>query len=1225
MKRETIAVGVVLFVCLILMIWIVFFEDDSGTDIQSTDQNNGAGSTELNGGAGPSVSESSIVSGSNAIGGGPELRPGPTILNPSLAADAAVATVTKDEYWLVGYTVDEENQPLSGARIVVHPVSEKIAGHTVEGEDGAVAETETGEKGYYAILLDEPQHYQARSIPPENYLTLVEPFTLTETEKTATVNFVHPPGGLKVKGKVLDKETEQPVEGAEVVLIKQRRNNPPKQQMERAVTDEDGLFTIHRVAAGIFRLEAKADGYVDFRPFRDDGQHSLRNIQVNEITQNKEHIIRMEPAGSAEFHVVDSGQRPVVNTLVQINKDADLLNNAGNCTTNRSGVAVTDKLPNVPLIAVVKHKELGKGYSSVFKPGSKENPAIVKITIAKGASVSGHVTGMDGQPIPEKTIFAEYLSFENWSRPPQESATTDENGEYSIEDLVPGAYRISLSNDSWQLKPLQSHEIELKAGDARTDVNFSLLGRTKELRGKVVSRKNEPLEGIFVHAVVYSKDGGISGSGSAQTDENGEFHVLAALIGNEVQYQLQGGKGYAHTIKRAPMDEDYVIITMKYTGSISGMVLNPEGQPAAGASVCPIRLYSSDDYINTYKTIVTDVDGSFQFDDLDPMDYRICAQAPGYTRKKSEKITLHEEESVESVVIKLETGMEVTGAVVDPAGAPVPSAAVSILSYVPNNSRNSWGTFGSQEFPEAAVTDAEGVFRIDSFPPEGDTLVVRHERFAPIKFAVNPLMLDQQPFTIRMTEGGAIEGKVADWQGAAVSNVFIQVRNYPENLYRYRTQTDGEGEFRFNRLAPASYMVIKEGLIDIISDSEYKTIAVKEGMTARADFGTGAGATVHGTVFERGEPAPGAAVALLSRQVNSNEIGVRMNTQSAANGTYSFQCVPEGEYQIIVLTDSGDKLHSPNTTYMTNGRLHTSNAECCVTIQIISDQPEYLQDLYVASLEVQGTVLDAGSQEPIAGVKIQPRRYHHGNQMGNTRRMTADTDTEGRFTLYPQESGNCILTAIKEGYKTKEFSLSIPSIHPSEVAPAIRADLFLDKDETSLLVRLLYRGEPAAVSWAQFTIRTGDFSQSLFEVPQPEMGLYRVTGMPEGVFDLSVRAYCESKVLNANSPQIVLRQGEATAIDMRLFKTERYVIVLQTPDESNLEGTAAIDLLDMPNEAPRTVILGTRIPNGFWLEIPSEQRHVRLTVPGYQPVEFDPDALADASEIERMITLKLFR
>ena len=1208
MKRETAVAGVILIVCLILTFAIVFGGDSSGPE----DFEDHASFIDVNAESTPTVSGDTIAENTE-----PDdslaLHPSPTIIEPtSIAADAAVEEVKKVEYWLVGYALDEDNKPIAGARIVVHPIEEINPHIIVSGEDPVVAKSETDEKGYYAVLLNEPHAYQARSIPPEEFITVVEQFTLSDEEKTATVNFVHPQGGFKLKGKVLDQETEKPIEGANVALFKQHKNSHPKQQTEHAVSKEDGAFLIQRLAAGVFRLEAKADGYVDFNPYRDDSQSSLRRIQVNESTQDKEYVIRMEPGGSAEFHVVDSDQQPIADAFVSVKKDSELWSNAGYCTTDHSGVAVSNKLPNASLIAEVNHEEKGKGYSSIFKPGTKENPTLVNITVAKGASVSGRVTGSDGELIPGKTIFAEYLSLKGWSKPPQENKTTDENGAYLFENLTPGSYRISLSNDNWQLKPIQSHEIELEADEERTEVNFTIKGETKDLRGKVISRKDEPLEGVFVNAVMYLENGNISGTEDATTDENGEFSIKTVITGDDVQYQLQGKEGYAHTIKRVPMDGKYVIITMRYSGSISGTVVDPEGQPFSGANVFIIRDYGSFSSESRYNAITTGADGSFRFEDLDPMDYRVCAEAEGYIQTKSSKMTLVEGETIDNAVIELKRGMEVTGAVVDPSGGPVPSAVISILSYIPNvsSNRNSWGTFGEQEFSEDAVTDSAGMFRIDSFPLEGDTLVIRHDRFAPAKFSIDPSMFDQQPYTIRLTEGGAIEGKVVDGQDNPVSSVPIQVRNYPENLFRYQVRTGEDGAYRRDRLPAGSYMVIREGANDLINDSEYKTVAVEEGMTTRVDFGLGEGALVHGTVFKRGEPEPAASIVLESQNPKPDEIGTRMNTQSGANGEYSFKGVPEGAYRIMVSSNP-------------DGMIHYSNAEYTVSIQIASGQSDCVQDLYIASLEVQGTILDAENNEPIAGVKVLPRMYHDVTRSGNSARMNAVTDNEGRFTLYPEKGGEWTLAAIKEGYRTKEFNLSIPAINPGDVAQPVRADLVLEKDESSILARLIYNGEPAVASWAQFSMRADDFSQTLVGIAQPEVGYYRILGMPEGVFDLSVRSYCNNKVLHAAAYQIALRTGETLEIDLNLYEVTRYVVFLKPSDEASLTGIATIELLGTGNYPPRTVSFGARIPNAFSMEIPKDMRYVRLTVPGYQPVEFDPTAMADTSQTEPIITLQL--
>ncbi len=1145
-----------------------------------------------------------------------------SIISPVTESTVAetVNLPAEDEYWIVGYVRDENGKPLPGSKVVAHVMDGKDERMRITEDEGNAGIAMTNDEGYYTILADGPHEFQLRSEPPENHLTLVERVPFPENEKTLTHHFNHPSAAFKVRGKVIDKQTKEPIEGANVVLLpKLRKMVHEKQRSVKATSNEKGRFVLHRVAAGIFRLQASAEGYVDVMSYgRSSGEsHPLSSIDVNEKTQDKEYIIEMEPGWAALVSVKDENGVPVAEAHISFIRDANLFSYVTAGSTDVQGQCLIQKLPREKLIAQVKKESSGSAISSPFEPGPVENPTQVEVILTAAGSVSGVVTDSDGNPLPGKHVYANFQSAGDWANLPNEQAETDDSGHYVIDNLSAGNYQISLSHQGHPLRVEQSKAIELQAGDAKTGVDFQL-GKMARLRGKVVNEEDEPLVDIFVHAVTYKTGGELVGSGTTRTDDKGEFLVPDAPFGDEIQFQLQGD-GYAHTIIRHQLDiERYYVLTMKSCGTIQGVVVDQNQQPVAGAKVYPIRVWShGSTYPLTMNTVMTDSDGSFELKDLDPMEYKLCTQAEGFTRKEGPNVVLHKGETADSVVVELEPGEELSGIVVDHFGQPVTDALISIHSYVANRQGSGYSSsFRAQEFPEAARSDGEGKFVVTDFPPSGDILIVQHDQFAPGMFEVTPSMLGQPPMNYSLSPGGVVEGTVFDSDNHPMSNAQIQIQNYPENLFRYQEITDQNGEYRIEHLSPMSYMVLKSDPNGDHNSIEYKTIMVEEGQTVRADFGSGEGTTIHGVVLKRGAPVANARIALDSQNITQKSIGVYLHTISADDGSYSIQSVPEGNYYLLASTEQ-------------KGRIHQSNAEYNEKIQIAEEQTEMVHDINLAALEIQGTVVDAESGEALAGVSIQPVIPTDTEPQKGYYQLRETTDDAGTFLLYPQEGGEYRFVAMKDGYGRKEFSVSVPALPPGQFAPPVQVTVEMTKDETSLIVHLFFDGQPASTSWAHIRVRNENLRERLAETQLPEPGSYRVSGMPEGEFTLEITAYCDGKVKSTLPQTLSVRRGETQEISLDLFETKTYAITLVHPSEEEINASATIEILDFPQIRPIQTqvrnIPERNIKNTIYETLPSGYHRFRLTIPGFQPIEFDPEALApvDKEEETRKITLTL--
>ena len=110
------------------------------------------------------------------------------------------------------------------------------------------------------------------------------------------------------------------------------------------------------------------------------------------------------------------------------------------------------------------------------------------------------------------------------------------------------------------------------------------------------------------------------------------------------------------------------------TGTISGRVVNENGQPMANAAVS-VRAFGG---AGSGRNTTTDGDGNFQISGLDPVAYSVSASVPAYTTPPRDPDNTQPAyyRAGDSVKLELIKGGVITGTVTNSAGEPVVSVRV---------------------------------------------------------------------------------------------------------------------------------------------------------------------------------------------------------------------------------------------------------------------------------------------------------------------------------------------------------------------------------------------------------------------------------------------------------------------------------------------------------------------------------------------------------------------
>ncbi len=1096
----------------------------------------------------------------------------------------------------------------------------------VDGKQIAIIEPETAPKARQTAAI-------AVASPPAEPTPVVA--SSKETPKPADETWTSVPDEtwivapkVKLDGKVVDAETGAPIANAKanVRLFSLTLGVPSVKKEVR--TANDGSFELEGYAQDEIRrihghFGVNAEGYVSYRCsvrvnrtgwiIPSDRVHDFSSdLTPDDETPQGQVTIGLNPARSAIIRVVDSSQSPVfcANVFINVRHRQEgktlYLNRTGE--TNEKGECRFDDLADGLACARAIADSLGEAFSEEFETGRSENPAVVEVVLLPASSVSGQVNDSQGKPVEGAYVTALNMQILTWPSDAmlntipslRLAAVTDENGNYRITGLGEGAYTITVHERRSEIGPasfsylgwedVPPERVDVKPGENITDVDFVVGGdikapRNAEIRGKVVNEAGESIPNAEVLVDVYEEKGGVhvgilGSSARVRTNDEGEFHATDLPSGERFSLHVSAS-GYAYSSGTYEMNGEYVTVTLKPSGSVRGVVLNSEtGLPVGQVNVTLIQGTSYDG-----KTITTSDDGIFLFEDVQPGTYRLMAEGDGFARTYSEPIEIQGGELTDGIQVRIEPGMSFEGILMDSERNPVSGAIIKVqskLEGIETTGRIHWGK------NVQAVSGADGSFELEGLSPSGDALYICHNDFVRLKFIISPDMYGNGATEIVLEKGGAIEGTVVDSDGSPISGAVMDARGLtdPEGLHlEYKTTTDKDGVYRFENLPPMRFRITAKGMRRIVT--------VKEGETVCADFGTGDGALVHGTVYREGRPVSNAFVQLelYKPQVSRSS---QFTTFTDGNGHYIFKGIPEGEAVITYISKSA-------SSYT---RRQSIPPETTRRVTVTDDQKEYEIDLYPTARTIEGVVKDAASGEPIPDVDIRivQRDFY---PYGAPKIGTVYTNADGTFSLRLTEPVEHELIARHEKYADQIFR-----VDPSTDADS-PVQVLLQNTETAIEAHVSYNGQPIVSDQLSFRVATDTVWQRVsYEPVGEEPGVYRVTGFNPGNVEIRARIDNTNRRLTHYSQSLHVEPGATAVVFLSIQEMTWYEILLETNDGGVIDGPVTVEIPDYP-EAHLLHRSPLAQNNIVTLSLPTGRHLVRLKAPGYYPVEFIP---ADRAE-----------
>jgi len=431
-------------------------------------------------------------------------------------------------------------------------------------------------------LLSTPEgangmNFSVRCLPAVLFAVLSLPVIVCAQSTTTQV--AKAPRGT-VSGRVTIKDKGVP--GVAVGLRKSELNNPYEQFL-RATTDQDGFYRVTNVPAGVYEIAPSAPAYI----IADSNNSRNKAVVVGE-DENVEGInFSLVRGGVITGKIIDAEGRPVIQQEVNLfgvevfneqTPQRPVYPSRTVITDDRGVYRVYGLRPGRYKVATGRGENTFSGnfgrsrksYKQVFHPDVTEEPKATVIEVSEGSeaanvdiklgaametfSASGRVIdGEKGVPVPNARFALQRLAGDR----PQfvgTSVVSDAQGEFLVDNLIPGKYTIFMFQDVSTEMRADSFSFDVIDQDV-TGVVVKLV-KGASLAGVVVLENEDKavmqkLQQLQLRAFVMAQGGsGYSQGSTSKIAPDGTFRLpgLPAATVNLALTSTMGGlppKGFA--------------------------------------------------------------------------------------------------------------------------------------------------------------------------------------------------------------------------------------------------------------------------------------------------------------------------------------------------------------------------------------------------------------------------------------------------------------------------------------------------------------------------------------------------------------------------------------------------------------------------------------------------------------------------------------------------------
>lgn len=316
------------------------------------------------------------------------------------------------------------------------------------------------------------------------------------------------------------------------------------------------------------------------------------------------------------------------------------------------------------------------------------------------------------------------------------------DGSYRFVGVDPGRGLAFAQAQGW--RSAASAFVAAEGATVETEIVLAVGGA---IDGAIVDGDGKPLAGADVSVApawrnARSSSRYLSGETKGTTDAQGRFSIGGVPPGDAFIVASWAGEGRTLGTRgrvSVTVPAQGLRLVLLRRGAVRMRLLRPDGKPFAGLA----SVYYTDPGGGAGKVRWDFDDGLEASSDLDDGEHAILVAPDTYAWVRR-SFTIRDGADADLGDVRLETGVSVSGKIVDGAGRPIPGASVTCVE---NENRE-------------AVTDAQGAFEFDRFPREPVTLWARAEGLCATHVAVDPARTSG--LEIRLARPATIRGV---WKG----------------------------------------------------------------------------------------------------------------------------------------------------------------------------------------------------------------------------------------------------------------------------------------------------------------------------------------------------------------------------------------------------------------------------------------------------------------------------
>jgi len=403
---------------------------------------------------------------------------------------------------------------------------------------------------------------------------------------------------------------------------------------------------------------------------------------------------------------------------------------------------------------------------------------------------------------------------------------------------------------------------------------------TPEIRGHILDADGNAVDGATVRLVSTSPPYTVYRN--TKTDRAGAFSFphVGPWRGRVVADHDPDGVVTSAVLHADEGQTTEITLVLSAAGAVRGTVVDAEDHPVPGV------VLSVEGVPWIVPAATSDEGGAFRMNTVPHEATALVAVARGYRTART--VLGPRDDQTEVVVrVRLMAAPPVDGQVLDTDGKPVRARVVACEDQ-PSEARTTSSEDGAFQLPPSAI---------------GCDAVAEHAEYAPSDAAP---VVEGRGMVLRLHAGGTIEGVAVDDRGAGLPSFtvgiesFLPTRGRPFDRVAPRSFEDPRGSFRWERLAPGTYVLTASA--PGRPPARSTSIAVRGGaVSGGVRIVLSRGGTVTGRVFDE-HHTPLAGVDMHFDAVSS-AIDSRAEALTDEGGQYRLEGAPSGPLTLRVHKD----------------------------------------------------------------------------------------------------------------------------------------------------------------------------------------------------------------------------------------------------------------------------------------------------------------------------------